>query len=162
MNNQRIFEAISPSPAATERLGRALARMLPRGSTVALYGDLATGKTCLVRGMTAHFSGKPEAHSPTFTLINEYHGDPTLYHIDLYRLASAEEAAALGCEEIFDSQQVCAVEWAERAESLLPDACIRVALYHAGGDQRGIHITDCGLLPGGWETVLHDALNEND
>ncbi|HEX73511.1 MAG TPA: tRNA (adenosine(37)-N6)-threonylcarbamoyltransferase complex ATPase subunit type 1 TsaE [Candidatus Hydrogenedentes bacterium] len=160
MNAERTLELISPSPTATERLGEALARLLPGGSTVALYGDLATGKTCLVRGMAAHFTGRREAHSPTFTLINEYRGNPTLYHIDLYRLAGPEEAAELGCEEIFDSPDVCAVEWAERAERLLPDRCIRIVMRHAGNDRRAVRIADPALLPEGWEEVLRLAISE--
>ncbi len=158
MNAERTLELISPSSTATERLGEALARLLPEGSTVALYGDLATGKTCLVRGMAAHFTGKREVHSPTFTLINEYRGNPTLFHIDLYRLAGPEEAVELGCEEIFDSLNVCAVEWAERAERLLPDRCIRIVMRHAGNDRRAVCIVNPGLLPEGWEEALRRAV----
>jgi len=158
MSAERTLELISPSPAATERLGEALARLLPRRSTVALYGDLATGKTCLVRGMAAHFTGRRDVHSPTFTLINEYRGNPTLYHIDLYRLAGPEEAAELGCEEIFDSPDVCAVEWAERAERLLPDRCVRIFMRHAGNDLRALRVVDPALLPEGWQEILRRAV----
>ena len=71
------------SPEATRRLGAALAAMLPRGAVVALRGELATGKTCLVSGMAGHFAEADYVHSPTFTLVNQYGQDPALLHVDL-------------------------------------------------------------------------------
>lgn len=148
---------LSESTETTERLGAALAAYLPRGTVVALQGDLASGKTCLVRGMAAHFGDAEEVHSPTFTLINEYGTDPKLYHMDLYRLGGPEEVADLGCEEIFDSDHVCAVEWAERAEGLLPKRRLDVHFAHAGGDRRRIEFSDRGVMSAGWSEALAAA-----
>lgn len=142
------------SPAETEALGRALARMLPRGSLVALRGDLATGKTCLVRGMASAFGAPESVHSPTFTLVNEYGGGPGLVHLDLYRIGGAAEAIGLGCEEHFEPEGVCAVEWAERAEALLPARRVDIRMEHAGGDARRIEIVNRGVLPEGWRDRL--------
>lgn len=103
------------SPEETERLGYALAGVLPLGAVVALRGELASGKTCLVRGMAARCARGTPIHSPTFTLVNQYPGSPTLYHLDLYRL-STEEVADLGYEELFEPDGIAVVEWAERAE----------------------------------------------
>ncbi len=138
------------SAIETETLGRALARELPKGSVVALFGDLATGKTCLVRGMASHFAAGQPTHSPTFTLVNEYGTSDKLYHLDLYRLDGPEMLADLGYEELFDSEGVCAVEWAERAGPLLPGQCVTIHLEHGGGDRRCILIEEEGLLPEGW------------
>lgn len=143
------------TPEETEQLGNALARLLPKGAVVALFGDLATGKTCLVRGMASFFAQGQPTHSPTFTLVNEYGREHKLYHLDLYRLDGPEMLADLGYEEIFDSEGVCAVEWAERAASLLPASHIEIHLEHAGGDRRAILIEDHGLLPEGWQTRMH-------
>ena len=141
------------SPDETEELGRRIAGILPCGSTVALRGELAAGKTCLVRGMASHFGDVSRVHSPTFTLVNQYGDHPSLYHVDLYRLAP-EDVADLGCEEWFDSDGVCAVEWAERAERLLPARRLDVFLEHGGHDTRKIALCNRGLLTEGWQRTL--------
>lgn len=148
------------SPEDTERLGAALMRMLGAAAVVALRGELASGKTCLVRGMAAAISaaGADEVHSPTFTLINEYGDNPKLYHMDLYRLGDVDEIAHLGCEELFDSEDgICVVEWAERAEALLPARRLDVSLVHLAEDRRRFTFDDHGLLPDGWQDALVDA-----
>lgn len=148
------------TPEATEAVGRALAELLPERAVVALQGDLATGKTCLVRGMAAFFAEGQPIHSPTFTLVNEYGQARKLYHLDLYRLTDLAEVADLGVEELFDPDGVCVVEWAERAVPLLPARRVDIHLEHGGGDLRRIRITDRGLLPDGWHARL-DATQEN-
>jgi len=145
---------VTQSPEETERVGERLARLLAGGGTVALRGELAAGKTCFVRGMARAFAGEGAIHSPTFTLVNEYGTDRRLYHMDLYRLGSVEEVAELGCEELFEGEGLCAVEWAERAEPLLPARRVDVYLQHAGADRRTIVIRDSGLLPAGWSEAF--------
>jgi tRNA threonylcarbamoyladenosine biosynthesis protein TsaE len=138
------------SAEETEDLGARLAALLPTGTVVALRGDLATGKTCLVRGMASYFAKGTAIHSPTFTLVNEYGDAHKLYHLDLYRLGGAEEVADLGYEELFEPDGVCVVEWAERAERLLPPRRLDVTLEHAGEDRRQLHFIDHGVLPSDW------------
>jgi tRNA threonylcarbamoyladenosine biosynthesis protein TsaE len=123
---------------------------------VALRGDLAAGKTCFVRGMASHFAPGELVTSPTFTLVNEYGSDTKFYHMDLYRLTDPREIADLGYEELFDPDGVCAIEWAERAEPLLPDRRIDVTLEHAGEDRRRITLLNRGVLPEGW----HERVRE--
>lgn len=147
------YECLTHSPEETERLGTRLARLLPQGAVVALRGDLAAGKTCLVRGMAACFAEGTAIHSPTFTLVNEYGDMRKLYHLDLYRL-STDEVADLGYEELFESDGVTAIEWAERAEPLLPRRRLDVYLSHAGGDRRRLVFENLGVMPDGWERVL--------
>lgn len=149
------------SPEETERLGFALAHLLQKGMVVALCGDLATGKTCLVRGMARHFSNGIGVHSPTFTLVNRYGEDPPLYHLDLYRLAGPEELADLGYEELFDPDGVCVIEWAERAGTTLPARRVDITLEHGGGDLRRLEIQGSGLLPEGWRETLESALHKS-
>ena len=131
-------EVVSTSPEETERMGEHLATVLPEGTVVALHGDLATGKTCLVRGMARVFGPSDLVHSPTFTLVNRYGTGPFLYHLDLYRLRGPEETLDLGIEELMAPDGICVVEWAERAEGILPDGCLRLYLEHLGGDKRRI------------------------
>ncbi|MCC6697954.1 MAG: tRNA (adenosine(37)-N6)-threonylcarbamoyltransferase complex ATPase subunit type 1 TsaE [Candidatus Hydrogenedentes bacterium] len=142
------------SAEETEALGGVVARLLPEGGTLALRGDLASGKTCFVRGMARAIGAAASVHSPTFTLVNEYKSQPVLYHMDLYRLTGPEEVADLGCEEIFDSDALCVVEWAERAGPLLPSRRLDILFEHAGGDVRRITFTNAGLMPQGWGTRL--------
>ena len=116
-----VLEITTQSPEETEALGEKLIRLLPSNAVVALYGNLAAGKTCLVRGMTRSFvENEEEISSPTFTLVNRYGDDPAFYHLDLYRLSTPEELIELGYEELFDGEGICAVEWSERAENWYP------------------------------------------
>ncbi len=142
------------APEETERLGRALAEILPLGAVVALHGDLAAGKTCLVRGIAARYTRGEEVSSPTFTLVNQYGAAPCLFHVDLYRLNDARELADLGYEELLEPDGVCVIEWAERAEGLLPPVRLDVFLEHRGGDTRAIRLVNRGLLAPGWQERL--------
>lgn len=147
------------APEQTESIGRLLAELLPAGTLVALYGDLATGKTCLVRGMASHLGEGEPVHSPTFTLVNRYGEDRPLYHLDLYRLDGPEMLADLGYEEIFDGRGLCVVEWAERAEGLLPAEHLEIQLQHAGGDRRRLTLIAHGVsLAPDLETRLRRAV----
>ena len=152
------FTIDTASPEDTRRLGAALAQLLPRGAVVALRGDLATGKTCLVSGMAEHFAETDYVHSPTFTLVNQYGENPALLHVDLYRLGGPDEVADLGYAELFDSEDICVVEWAERAEVLLPERRLDVQLEHAGRDRRRLTFHDRGLLGEGWKERLAQAM----
>ena len=147
---------VTQAPDQTEALGKALARLLPAKALVTLRGDLATGKTCLVRGMASHFVGNTPVTSPTFTLVNEYGDSPRLYHLDLYRL-DIQGVLDLGYEELFDPDGVTVVEWAERAEGLFPPKRLDVLLAHAGRDMRELTFIDHGLLPQGWEAALRGS-----
>lgn len=146
-----IFETTTCTPEETESLGERLAAMLPSGAVVALYGDLATGKTCLTRGMARKFDGAGLVHSPTFTLVNEYGQDRTLYHLDLYRLHCEEELLTLGYEDIIESEGICVIEWANHAAGLLPERRLDIFLAHAGGDCRSLRIENHGALQPGWQ-----------
>jgi tRNA threonylcarbamoyladenosine biosynthesis protein TsaE len=156
------FETITGSTEETESLGLALAGLLPTGAVIALYGDLATGKTCLTRGMTQYFTGNTVVHSPTFTLVNEYGSERVLYHIDLYRLGSEEELLTLGYEDFIESGGVCVIEWADRAVTFLPQRRLDIHLEHGGGDTRILRLENCGLLAAGWPQALEAQLAQKN
>lgn len=143
----------------THALGGAFATLLLPGMVIALHGDLAAGKTCFVHGIGEALKVAEPVNSPTFTLVNEYHGEHTLFHLDLYRLTTAAELFDLGYEDILnESDGICLIEWAERAESVLPKNHISVALEHAGEDHRRIVITDAGQFMEGWQETLRASL----
>jgi tRNA threonylcarbamoyladenosine biosynthesis protein TsaE len=124
----------------TIALGEYLAGHLPRPACVLLIGDLGAGKTTLAKGIVKGLGAAEaeEVSSPTFTLIHEY--APDVYHIDLYRLEEARQAAALGLEDIFDRDAVVLVEWGERFPCLMPAARIEIRIRIGEGDQREIEV----------------------
>ena len=134
------------SEAGTRALGQAIGADAEPGDVVLLSGELGTGKTCLVRGMSTGLGATDNAFSPSFVLVREYKGRLTLYHMDFYRLEHAEEIADLGVDDYLDSDGVCAIEWAERATALLPSEHIAVELSYSSEspDSRTIHLTATG------------------
>jgi len=128
------------SEEETTAAGRELARALVPGSIVLLSGDLGAGKTALVRGIAEGLGVDPaEVTSPTFTIVQEYHGGRLpLYHVDLYRLKPAE-VDDLGLDEMTLAGGVTAIEWPER----LPRAFEEAVTVHLGlgeGSTRNIEI----------------------
>ena len=130
---------LSRSEEETEQAGVALAARLSAGAWVLLFGELGAGKTAFVRGLAAGIGVDPlEVSSPTFTLVQEYHGRLPLFHVDLYRLA-AHETEDLGLDELGTSGGVVAVEWAEKLARPVGGA-IEVRITDLGDDQREIVI----------------------
>jgi tRNA threonylcarbamoyladenosine biosynthesis protein TsaE len=127
-----------PDPAATRDFGVRLGRLLFPGAVVALIGQLGAGKTHLVRAV-AEGLGVPDGRavtSPTFVLIQEYHGRLPVYHFDVYRLAGDVPFAELGAHEYLEGDGVCLVEWADRVERALPGEHLRVTLELTGEQSR--------------------------
>lgn len=122
----RIVE--TNSPEETWALAAELAAELGAGTVMALHGELGAGKTCFIQGLAAALGIDEPITSPTYTLIGEYEGRLPLHHIDLYRLSGPTEALGLGLEEYFDANGITAIEWAERAEGLLPPDLIHIRI----------------------------------
>ena len=106
---------ISHSPAETEALGEQFGRAAQRGWVIALSGDLGAGKTQFVKGLARGLGISARIHSPTFTLVAEYMGGRLdLFHLDLYRLETAEEILSAGIEDFLQPDGVAVIEWAEK------------------------------------------------
>jgi tRNA threonylcarbamoyladenosine biosynthesis protein TsaE len=134
---------ISRCPEDTLLLGRIIGENLARGDVIALVGELGTGKTTITQGI-ARGLGVPEKYyitSPTFTLINEYPGEITLYHLDVYRLTGPDDLSDIGYEEYFFGDGVTVIEWAEKIEDILPDDVISIGLSYREGNEREIEIS---------------------
>lgn len=128
----------------TVELGRKLAQMLPAHGVVLLIGDLGTGKTTLAKGIVEGRRAAPaeEVSSPTFTLIHEY-GDPVgVYHADLYRLDTLDQARRIGLEDLFDQPALVLIEWGDRFLELLPSDPITIRISHAGEDGRIVEVSN--------------------
>ena len=102
-----------------------IARWVLESSTsrVLLFnGPMGSGKTTLIKEITHQLGVEHVTSSPTFSLVNEYHGknDDIIYHFDFYRIEDEEEAYDMGIEEYFDSDAWCFVEWPEKVQNVLP------------------------------------------
>jgi tRNA threonylcarbamoyladenosine biosynthesis protein TsaE len=135
----RIFHTRSEEETIT--LGRQLGRELA-GGVVLLIGNLGAGKTTLAKGIAAGRNGTPpeEVSSPTFTLIHQYGEKAPVYHIDLYRLDEAREVESLGLEDLFATQSLVLLEWAERFPALLPRQRTEIRLRALPDDTREITV----------------------
>ena len=138
------------SAEAMQELGARLGRAARAGDVLALYGDLGAGKTCLAQGVAAGLGVAGPVTSPTFILIAEHPGQLPFYHVDLYRTDRLEEILALGLDELFDGDGVTVVEWAEKAESILPARAVRVRIRGAGDEPREIEVEGA---PPGWDAA---------
>jgi len=126
----------------TAAAGEALGRTLCAGDVVALYGELGSGKTCLVQGLVRGLGVSTGATSPTFVLVNEYRGRLPVHHVDAYRTGSLTELMDFGLLDLIGGDGVTLVEWADRAEPLLPARTIRVRIEGLGDEPRAITIDD--------------------
>jgi tRNA threonylcarbamoyladenosine biosynthesis protein TsaE len=129
---------ITQSEGETIEMARRLGSALTVGSTILLRGELGAGKTAFVRGLAEGLGlATDEVSSPTFTLIQEYRGTLPLFHVDLYRISSAE-ADDLGLDEL-NEQGVVAIEWAEKL-ARAPEGAVEVRIEDLGGDTRRVSI----------------------
>ena len=127
------------APAETKRLGERIGKLLLPGDTVALIGELGSGKTVLTKGIARGLGikGNP-VRSPSFVLIKEYPGKVPLFHFDLYRLKKSEELNTIGYEEYFSGKGIVVIEWAERAKNFLPEEYLEVKLSIINKNERKI------------------------
>lgn len=110
----------SNSPQETERLGREFAANVKPGDWMGLTGPLGAGKSVWARGIGRGLGVTDLIISPTFTLVNVYHGHVRFCHIDLYRVSAAEELIDLGLETLDDGNTVIVVEWADNVPEFRP------------------------------------------
>ncbi len=139
--SDRTWEFDLADEAATTALGRALAAALPKQAVVGLNGPLGAGKTRLVQAV-ADASGidRLTVTSPTFVLVQEYHGTRTIYHADAYRLADADEFWQLGLDERFDEPVLVFIEWADRMSECLPGDRLDIHMTPLADDRRRVKL----------------------
>jgi tRNA threonylcarbamoyladenosine biosynthesis protein TsaE len=130
------LELVSRSPEATRRLAARLASVALPGDILCLWGDLGAGKTVFAKGFGLGLGVTDTISSPTFVLMGEYAGRLPLFHIDLYRLASAEEALDGGLLDDRQTQGVVLIEWPDRLGAALPPARIDVRVDGTDGPRR--------------------------
>ncbi|MBR6632606.1 MAG: tRNA (adenosine(37)-N6)-threonylcarbamoyltransferase complex ATPase subunit type 1 TsaE [Alistipes sp.] len=104
-----------------DNVAREVLDSLAGRSVVAFDAPMGAGKTTLISRIAAMLNVDDDVASPTFAIVNQYEGDRTIFHFDMYRIERVEEALDFGCEEYFASGELCLVEWPEKIEPLLPE-----------------------------------------
>jgi tRNA threonylcarbamoyladenosine biosynthesis protein TsaE len=111
----------------------------------AFYGEMGAGKTTFINALCRALGVEDDVtNSPSFSIINEYRSDTTaelIYHFDLYRLESLDEAMDIGVEDYFDSGALCLLEWPERIEAMLPDDTVNVTIRVNDDNSRDIIVS---------------------
>lgn len=134
-----------PSTEQLQEAAREFASLMGDETVYAFQGEMGAGKTTFIRELCRALGVEEDlANSPSFSLINEYRSDTTaelIYHFDLYRLESVDEALEIGVEDYFDSGALCLIEWPERIEPLLPDDTVKVAVTVNPDNSRTLTMT---------------------
>lgn len=119
-----------PSIESLPQAAKEFAALMGNETVYAFNGEMGAGKTTFIRELCRVLGVDDDlANSPSFSIINEYRSDTTaelIYHFDLYRLESLDDALEIGVEDYFDSGALCLLEWPERISPLLPDDTVAV------------------------------------
>ena len=157
------FQAHLHDEAGTCALGASLARALAPGLTIYLHGDLGAGKTALTRALLHAAGYEGTVKSPTYTLSEPYRvqlggREVNVIHFDLYRMGSPEEFLDAGFREDFNGDNICIVEWPEKADTVLPPPDLNLFLSVAG-DGRDVELQATTALGNSCLERLHFAPN---
>lgn len=141
--DSKSLKYLTKSDIETVNLGEKIGALLKPGDLVALVGHLGSGKTWLTKGLALGFGVDPDTvvTSPSFSLVNEYDGRQTLYHMDLYRLSELSEVLDAGLEEYIYCDGVVVMEWADRWPEILPEQRITVEIKITGDQHREIALS---------------------
>ncbi len=119
-----------PSLEDIDKAAKQFIGLMGDATVFAFYGEMGVGKTTFISALSRELGVMDDpTSSPSFAIINEYRSDTTaelIYHFDLYRLESLEEAFDIGVEDYLDSGALCLLEWPERIANILPDDTVRV------------------------------------
>ena len=141
----------SNSDIQTKKIAQALAQKLlssPKLKVLALTGNLGVGKTTFAQGFAKGLGIKERIISPTFILMRQHHIPKTskvFYHLDLYRLDNPQEIKELGLSDLFNTNGMVLIEWAEKIEDKLPQQTIKIRLEKTSINGRKITIEDLKL-----------------
>lgn len=109
------------------------------GKLLAFYGSMGAGKTTLIKALLKELGASDHGSSPTFGIVNEYHGPKNkllAFHFDFYRLEDEIEALDLGLEDYLSQDAWIFMEWPEKIEGLLPENTTRIRLKVRGKQNR--------------------------
>ena len=131
--------------AALPEAARQLIGLMGDRTVLTFEGEMGAGKTTFINALCRELGVESDlTGSPSFAIANEYRSDTTaelIYHFDLYRLESLDEALEIGVEDYFDSGAVCLIEWPERVADILPDDTVRVDISEDADGSRLLKVT---------------------
>lgn len=139
-----VSSRVTESPDQTREIGRRIGQASQPGDVILLVGDLGAGKTVLTQGLAEGLSVDVTVNSPTFVLLHEYQGRLTLYHYDLYRLSNIEETVTREWQEFLYGDGVSVVEWANRADGLLPREHLLLEFFIESETRRVLKLSGSG------------------
>ncbi|MBK5200865.1 MAG: tRNA (adenosine(37)-N6)-threonylcarbamoyltransferase complex ATPase subunit type 1 TsaE [Spirochaetaceae bacterium] len=134
------MEFISHSTQETLNFGKELGPKLKSGSVISLRGSLGSGKTIIAKGIAEYLNINEAIVSPTFTILQEYEGDKSLYHMDLYRISGCDEFELMGGEEMLYGDGITLIEWSEKIDEMLPEDTIYIDLTIEENQDRIINV----------------------
>lgn len=110
-------------------------------TTIALFGEMGAGKTTLIKRICELLGSEDVVTSPTFSLINEYITQKGLiYHFDFYRVMKESEIFDIGAYDYFYSNQLCFVEWPEKAINALPEIYLKIEIEVLPNEERKLNV----------------------
>lgn len=105
-------------PDETKKIGRLVGERISRPFPILLIGDLGTGKTVFVKGLSEGVGISSHVKSPSFTILYTYDGGRfPIYHFDLYRLGK-ESIEDMFLEGYFDKDGIIVIEWADKLSNM--------------------------------------------
>ncbi|MFC1825339.1 tRNA (adenosine(37)-N6)-threonylcarbamoyltransferase complex ATPase subunit type 1 TsaE [Thermodesulfobacteriota bacterium] len=139
----KFYSILSESNLETIRLGKKIGSFLKDGDVIALSGDLGSGKTWFTKGLARGIGIESQTiiSSPSFTLVNQYNGRFTLYHMDLYRLESFADILAAGLEEYLHNEGIVVIEWADRWPETQLHPLLKLNFTIIDEHRRGVTLT---------------------
>ena len=105
----------------TQALGQSFGVKVTAPTVIHLQGDLGSGKTTFIHGLVRGLGADVAVLSPTYTLVEEYTTEKgQVHHLDLYRIAGAEDAESLGLRDRCGSDDIVLIEWPDRGGQAVP------------------------------------------
>lgn len=143
---------ISKNENETITIGYKLGKFLKEGDIVCFFGELGSGKTTMIKGIGKALGiDEKDIISASFTIIAEYHTNPPLIHIDLYRIEKEDEIDNIGLWEFLGNKNITVIEWADKLGKYLPNNSIKLYIKHINENQREILIE--GINEKDWNNI---------
>lgn len=138
---ERILEIVTDNEKETEEAAKCLAKNLRMGDFLAFYGDLGSGKTAFIRGLAEVFCPGVRVSSPTYAIVNEYSGNPDIYHFDMYRITDDDSLYSTGFYDYLERSGIVAAEWCENIPFGIPEEHYEIVFQKLSENKRKITVT---------------------
>jgi tRNA threonylcarbamoyladenosine biosynthesis protein TsaE len=109
---------------------------------VLFKGEMGSGKTTFISALVKAMGSTDDVSSPTFSIVNEYLL-PTdkVFHLDLYRITSLDEALNFGIEDYLFSNHYVFIEWYDRIQELIPENVQLIEISNLEQNKRSLKLT---------------------